>query len=129
MEMDTMRIMVLVGYVLFLVGFGFYQGRKVKSGEDYMIAGRGAPGWVAALSERATAESSWALLGMPGIAYMGGFSGIWPAVGSVIGILVCWIFLVKRIRSEAEKYDAVTFVDYLSKRFGTMGTMIRIIGG
>ncbi len=129
MEMDTMRIMVLVGYVLFLVGFGFYQGRKVKSGEDYMIAGRGAPGWVAALSERATAESSWALLGMPGIAYMGGFSGIWPAVGSVIGILVCWIFLVKRIRSEAEKYDAVTFVDYLSKRFGTMGTMIRVIGG
>lgn len=129
MGMDTLRIITLLAYVFFLVGFGFYQGRKVKSGDDYMIAGRGVPGWVAALSERATAESSWALLGMPGIAYVGGFSGIWPAVGSVLGILVCWIFLVNRIRTEAERYQAVTFVDYLSKRFGTMGTMIRIVGG
>lgn len=123
------NIAILVGYVLFLIGFGFYQGRKVKSSEGYMIADRGVPGWVAALSERATAESSWALLGMPGVAYAGGFSGMWPAVGSVLGILICWIFLVKRIRKEADRYQAVTFIDYLSKRFGTMGTVIRMLGG
>lgn len=129
MDIDALRITILVIYIVFLVAFGFYHGRKVKSGDDYMIASRDAPGWVAALSERATAESSWALLGMPGIAYVGGFSGIWPAVGSVIGIILCWLFLVRRIRSEAERYHAVTFVDYLSKRFGIMGTLIRVVGG
>lgn len=129
MEMNTMRIVVLIGYILLIIGVGFYQGKKVKTGKDFMIAGREAPCWVAALSERATAESSWALLGMPGLAYVGGFSGIWSAVGSVLGILICWIFLVGRIRKEAEKYNALTFVDYLSKRFGTLGTLIRMFGG
>jgi len=126
---DTLRIAILMGYVIFLIGFGLYQGRKVKSGEDYMIASRMAPGWVAALSERATAESSWALLGMPGVVYMGGFSGIWPAVGSVVGIIICWIFLVQRIRSEGERFQATTYVDYLAKRFGAMGIIIRVAGG
>lgn len=129
MEMSGTNVAVLVGYIAFLIGFGMYQGRKVQSSEGYMIADRGVPGWVAALSERATAESSWALLGMPGLAYAGGFSGMWSAVGSVIGIVLCWMFLVKRIRKEAERYRAVTFVDYLSKRFGAMGTLVRMFGG
>lgn len=129
MEDSLMKIIVFIAYLLVILGVGFYQGRKVKSGSDYMIANREAPGWVAALSERATAESSWALLGMPGLAYVGGFSGIWSAVGSVVGILICWIFLVAKIRREAQKYNAVTFVDYLSKRFGTLGTLIRLSGG
>jgi len=56
-------------YVTFLVIWGVYQGRKVKNCCDYAIAGRNLPGWAAALSERATGESSWALLGLPGAAY------------------------------------------------------------
>ena len=53
----------MVIYMALLMGWGWYQGRKVKTASDFAIAGRKLPGWVAALSERATGESSWALLG------------------------------------------------------------------
>ena len=119
-------VIVMVCYILFLLGVGIYQGRKIKSAEDYAIAGRGLPGWVAALSERATAESSWCLLGLPGLVYATGLSGTWASIGSFIGIVISWLFIARPLRRDAEKYDAVTFTDYLGKRFGVMGSYITI---
>lgn len=67
MEAQTQMLIVLVGYLLFLISVGIYQGRKTKSSKDFAIAGRQLPGWVAALSERATGESAWALLDYQGL--------------------------------------------------------------
>lgn len=120
-------IMVLVWYFLILVLWGVYQGRKVKTGEDYSIAGRRLPGWVAALSERATGESSWALLGLPGIAYSTGLVEIWTAVGCVLGIITAWIFIAWRLRDEAEKHKVNTFSDFLAKKHADLGNAIRIM--
>jgi len=47
-------ITVMVVYVILLVSWGIFQGRKVRTGDDFAIAGRKLPGWAAALSERAT---------------------------------------------------------------------------
>jgi len=119
---------VMLLYFIFLISFGVYQGRKVKSSKDFAIAGRKLPGWVAALSERATGESSWFLLGLPGFAYMAGLAGIWPAIGCTAGIVCAWIFLAGRLRREAERYDAVSFMDYLAKRHGELGRAIGVVG-
>jgi len=48
----------MVIYISLLISWGIFQGKKVKSVSDYAIAGRKLPGWVAALSERPTGESS-----------------------------------------------------------------------
>lgn len=119
-------VIVMALYVTFLVSFGIYQGRKVKSAEDFAIAGRALPGWVAALSERATAESSWCLLGLPGVVYSLGLSGTWASIGSLVGIVISWLFIARPLRNDAERLDAITFTDYLSKRFGQMGSYITI---
>ena len=63
MENNTQILIVMIAYMALLISWGIYQGRKVKTSSDYAIAGRSLPGWMAALSERATGESSWALLG------------------------------------------------------------------
>lgn len=125
-QANTQFVAVMALYVTFLISFGIYQGRKVKSAEDYAIAGRMLPGWVAALSERATAESSWCLLGLPGVVYSLGLSGTWASIGSFIGIAISWIFIARPLRKDAERLDAVTFTDYLGKRFGKMGSYITI---
>jgi sodium/proline symporter len=119
--------LVVVGYLLFLIGWGIYQGRKVKNNTDYAIAGRNLPGWVAALSERATGESSWALLGLPGAAYAMGIAEIWTAIGCVVGIVTAWWLLAWRLRDEAEKYSATTFSDYLAARHGEVAKWIRLV--
>jgi len=121
-------LVVLIAYLLFLIGFGTYQGLKAKSSKDFAIAGRKLPGWIAALSERATGESAWCLLGLPGFAFAVGIAAIWPAIGCVLGIIVAWALLAAKLRSEAEKYDAVTFIDYIAKRHKEVESWIRILG-
>jgi sodium/proline symporter len=128
MEHQAQILIVMIAYMTLLVSWGLYQGRKVKTGADYAIAGRNLPGWAAALSERATGESSWALLGLPGFAFASGLTSLWTAVGCVAGILTVWATIAWRLRDEAEKYDINTFSDYIAKRHGEVGRWIRIVG-
>jgi sodium/proline symporter len=125
---QTQILVVMVTYLTLLIAWGIYQGRKVKTDADFSIAGRKLPGWAAALSERATGESSWALLGLPGAAYATGLVEIWTAIGCVAGIVTAWAVLSWKLRNEAEKYEIKTYTDYLAKKFGKTGRWIRIIG-
>ncbi len=128
MSAQAQILMVMIGYLLFIILWGFYQGRKVKSDEDYAIAGRSLPGWAAALSERAAGESSWALLGLPGAAYATGLMEIWTAVGCVTGIITAWAALAWRLRDEAEKYQITSFTEYIAKKHSEVGKQIRAVG-
>jgi sodium/proline symporter len=123
----SQMLLVVAGYFILLITWGLYQGRKVKNDCDYAIAGRNLPGWAAALSERATGESSWALLGLPGMAYATGLTEIWTALGCVAGIITAWAGLAWRLRDEAEKYEVNTFSEYIAKKHGEMGKWIRVI--
>jgi len=127
MANQIQMLLVVFGYFVFLILWGLYQGRKVKTDCDYAIAGRNLPGWAAALSERATGESSWALLGLPGMAYATGLTEIWTALGCVAGIITAWAGLAWRLRDEAEKYQVNTFSEYIAKKHGELGKWIRVI--
>jgi sodium/proline symporter len=120
-------LLVMGGYFVLLILWGLYQGRKVKNSCDYAIAGRNLPGWVAALSERATGESSWALLGLPGMAYATGLVEVWTALGCVAGIVTAWAGLAWRLRDQAEKYQANTFSEYIAKKHGELEKWIRVV--
>ncbi len=128
MAYQTQILVVMIVYLTFLVSWGIYQGRKVSTHSDYAIAGRNLPGWVAALSERATGESSWALLGLPGFAYAAGLSSIWTAIGCVLGIITAWAAIAWRLRQEAEQFQVNTFTEYIGKRHPEMEFWIRRIG-
>jgi sodium/proline symporter len=128
MDNQTQILIVMVAYISLLILWGRDQGRKVKTDSDYAIAGRKLPGWVAALSERATGESSWALLGLPGAAYATGLTEVWTAIGCVTGIVTAWVAIAWRLRNEAEKYKVNTFTEYISKRHSDFARWIRIVG-
>lgn len=127
MEHQTQILIVMFVYLTFLIAWGLYQGRKVKNKADFAIAGRNLPGWVAALSERATGESSWALLGLPGAAYATGLLELWTAIGCVAGIVTAWVLIAWRLRDEAEKYQIETFTQYIAARHGETGKWIRMV--
>ncbi len=128
MEHQAQILIVMIGYLSLLILWGLYQGRKVKTDTDFAIAGRDLPGWAAALSERATGESSWALLGLPGFAFAAGLTGIWTAVGCVAGIITAWAAIAWRLRDEAERYEVNTFTDYIAKKHTDLGRWIRVVG-
>jgi len=126
MENQIMILVIMAIYISGLMLWGVYQGRKVKTEEDYAIAGRKLPGWVAALSERATGESSWALLGLPGAAYAFGLTEIWTAIGCVAGIITAWAVLAWRLSDEADKLDAHTFTSFIARSHPTHTRWIRM---
>jgi len=128
MDQQTQLLIVMISYLSLLILWGIYQGRKVRTNSDYAIAGRNLPGWVAALSERATGESSWALLGLPGAAYAMGLTEIWTAIGCVAGIIFAWAILSWRFQKEAAKYEADTYTEYIARKHGKMESWIRVIG-
>lgn len=127
MENQVMILIIMAVYISGLMLWGVYQGRKVKTEGDYAIAGRKLPGWVAALSERATGESSWALLGLPGAAYAFGLTEIWTAIGCVAGIITAWALLAWRLSAEADKLDAHTFTSFIANSHPNSTRWIRMV--
>jgi sodium/proline symporter len=92
---------------------------------DFHLGGKKIPGWALALSERATGESAWCLLGLTGFAFAAGLSSVWIAVGCVIGITVSWLWLAREFRRERDKYDTLTLPDYLATKYAGQGRFIR----
>lgn len=127
MEQQEQLLIVMLVYISLLILWGIYQGRKVKNAADYAIAGRQLPGWVAALSERATGESSWALLGLPGAAYAMGLTEIWTALGCVAGIVVAWVLLSWRLRDAAEKLNITTYTEFIAGRHRETAQTIKLV--
>lgn len=59
-----------------------------NSSEDYLIAGKAIPAWLAGLSAVATNNSGFMFIGMIGLTYATGLSSIWLMVGWIAGDLM-----------------------------------------
>jgi len=112
-----MLITVFVVYLCFLIAIVLYASRQSKTNADFVLGGRKIPGLFLALSERATGESAWLLLGMTGFAYTEGWSAIWVAVGCVTGILFLWIFMAEPLRRVTERTGALTVSGLFTRSF------------
>ena len=119
----------LLGFILYLVVIlvvGFITYHINKSHRDFFIAGRRLNPWVVAFSERASGESAWLLLGLPGAAYASGLLEFWTALGCVAGIIFYWFFIAKALREETEKLEAITLPTFLAGRFERGQKLIRV---
>ena len=108
---------VFVLYMVATIGIAWWYSRGAKSHRAFVLGGGRFGGTALALSERATGESAWLLLGLTGHAYADGLSTIWVALGCIAGILFIWIVMAGRLRDETEKTGAMTVSSLLARRF------------
>lgn len=121
---------VLIGFILYLVlilVIGFLTYRSNKNHSDYFVAGRRLNPWVVAFSERASGESAWLLLGLPGAAFALGLLEIWTALGCVSGIIFYWFVIAKELRNQTETADSITLPTFIASGFSKGKPAIRII--
>ena len=123
--MSTVIMIEFIAYLAVLLGVGLYFARKKMSQADFHLGGKKIPGWALALSERATGESAWCLLGLTGFAFAAGLSSVWIAIGCVLGIVVSWLWLAGEFRRERDKYDTLTLPDYFATKYVNQGRFIR----
>ena len=117
----------LVHYLLLMIGVGLITYRYMNTLDDYVLAGRRLGPWVAAVSERASGESAWFLLGLPGAAYGLGFTEYWSVIGIAGGILASWTFIAIPLRRATARMGAITLPDYFELRFKDRTRLLRIV--
>lgn len=118
-------IAIFAGYLVATVLLGLWQATRTRSQADFVLGGSKLPGWMLALSERATGESAWLLLGLTGFVFANGLSAIWIGVGCLAGISTAWIVLARKFRSEAARYRALTMPEYFAAKFPGKAEAIR----
>ena len=123
--MDMIGIIFIL-YLTFLLGVGIWTFKFNKTQEDYLLAGRKLGPWVTAFSERASGESAWLLLALPGAAITVGLSESWAVVGIILGIIASWFLIAEKLREETEKYDSLTIPQYLHRKFDDRSNIIRL---
>lgn len=110
-------IIVFIAYMVILIGIVFFSARRSKTNNDFVLGGKKISGFSLALSERATGESAWLLLGLTGLAYSEGLAAIWVALGCVSGILFLWTFLAEPLQKLTDDTGALTVPSLFSAKF------------
>lgn len=119
----------LLGFIIYLILIlivGLITYNANKNHFDFFLGGRRVNHWVVAFSERASGESAWLLLGLPGAAYASGLMEVWTAIGCVWGIIFYWYVIAEDLRNESEKVMAITLPDFFAQKFDKGKTAIRI---
>ncbi|MGQ8338968.1 sodium/proline symporter [Sunxiuqinia sp. A32] len=126
-------ISVFIAYLAVLLVIVYYSSKRSRTNQDFVLGGKKISGFSLALSERATGESAWLLLGLTGHAYTEGMSAIWVAIGCVSGILFLWFFMAHPLQAITDKYKSLTVAGLFwsrfpgtEKRIGTLSALIII---
>jgi SSS family transporter len=70
-----------------------------KNTEDYLVAGKAIPAWLAGLSAVATNNSGFMFIGMIGMTYTTGLSSIWLMVGWIVGDFMVSLLTLKPLHA------------------------------
>ena len=96
---------VTIGFICYLAMIlivGIYTARLTKNIKDFALGSQRLGPAVIAFSERASGESAWLILGLPGAALVAGMLEIWTVVGSVGGIIFSWLIVAYPMRQETK---------------------------
>lgn len=102
----------LLSFLLFLAAFtgiGMLSAwRKRDTPEDYLLAGRSVNPWLTALSSVATNNSGFMFIGLIGFTFRDGLQTIWMAVAWILGDLIVWSWVHRRVREVSGRVGAVS---------------------
>jgi SSS family solute:Na+ symporter len=114
---DYVTIAVIAIYFLVLLGIGVWASKKIKTTEDYLVAGRSLGFWVFVLLMIGTVCSGMSLLGVSGLGYRAGWPTMWEEIFVPLAIGFCIIFFGVKLHNVAKNSGYITVQDYLAHRY------------
>ena len=121
---------VTIGFTIYLFTIllvGLYTAKITHNLKDFALGGQRLGPTVIAFSERASGESSWLILGLPGAALVAGMLELWTVVGCASGVIISWLIVAYPLRNATEKYEAITLPQLFEKIFDDSGGIIRLV--
>lgn len=123
---------IISAFIIYLAGMiiiGFRNSKRTSNDGDFFLGARSAGPWVTALSAEASDMSGWLLMGLPGVAYLGGMKeAFWTAVGLIAGTYLNWLFVAKRLRKYTiHAGDSITIPEFFTNRFKDKSRAISLV--
>jgi solute:Na+ symporter, SSS family len=112
-------VLVVIVYLVALTAAALWRSRAVRTGDDFLVAGRSLPGRVLVFTLLSTWIGSGTLFATAGLAYRAGFPALWQSAGAWAGIGVIY-FLAPRVRRLAQ----YTVPDILEVKYGRWGRVL-----
>lgn len=116
----SIYLYIILAYLLVLTAFNFVRAKKIKSQEDFMVAGRSLKWQVMVFTLICTWIGSGTFIAGAEFASKAGFSALWLAAGAWFGIIIIY-FLAAKIHT----FGQYTIGDILEVRYGPVA---RIFG-
>jgi len=124
MEPTVVRWAVFGAYLLLMLILGEVAARrKVRSLEDYLLAGRRHGLWVTAGSLVATAIGAGSTLGAAGVAYYVGLSAGWYLWSASVGLALLGFTLGPALRRLA----VYTVPEFIARRYGSSAGLLAAV--
>lgn len=118
-DLLILSVIILI-YLALVVYVGYVAWRRTKSADDYLVAGRATHPFIMALSYGATFISTSAIVGFGGTAGVYGMGLLWLTfLNILVGIFIAFVFFGKRTRKMGHNLGALTFPEFLSRRFNS----------
>jgi SSS family solute:Na+ symporter len=117
-------IAIIVGYFVIVMGLGAYLTRYVKSQEDFFLAGKKMPWWVAACSLQATDIGPETYIGVTGVVAATGLAWLnydWVPGVAIPCIVAAWFFMRHYWRS-----GVYTIPEFIERRYNAQ---LRVLWG
>ena len=114
--MKALDLIIIFGYLIGIVLFGTWFGRKQKTTSDYFLGDRSVPWWAVAFSIVATETSTITFISVPGIAFArgGNFQFLQLVFGYLLGrVVISLLFIPSYFRGQL-----LTVYQLLDRRFG-----------
>jgi SSS family solute:Na+ symporter len=116
-------VIVYLGALAFV---SYWRSRRVRTSDDFLVAGRTLPAHVLVFTLLSTWIGSGSLFGGAGLGYRAGFPALWQSAGAWVGIAIIY-YIAPRVRRIAQ----YTVPDILELRYGpaarVLGTITTVL--
>jgi sodium/proline symporter len=103
--------------------------RSRRDAEDYLVAGKNVPAWLAGLSAVATNNSGFMFIGMIGLTYSTGLSSIWLMFGWILGDLMVSLLTLRPLHAASRSQRIHSFGGLLAHWHGDDHYLLRRLVG
>jgi len=110
-------VAIVAVYFLGLMVVGAWASKKVRTSEDYILAGRNLGFWVFTILIVASICSGMTILGTSGLGYVTGWPTIWEQVFVPLSAAVCILLFGTKLHAVGRDRRYLTVQDYFSDRF------------
>ncbi len=114
-------IIPLFIFLIIIFGIGIWANKQIRTSDsfmqEYFLGGREMGGFLLAMTMMATYGSASSFIGGPGVAYQQGLGWVLLAMAQLPAGYFVLMVLGKKFAIISRKYEAITLIDFLKKRY------------